>query len=201
MSTTYTDADLQAMTRSDLDGVATGLGLNPADYATKADEITAIEAAQASSTDPAADPAATDPSTTTTDPAADAPSTDIDLTAPADASTGGETALFAGTDIAHVKKADDPAAEHAMLTAESWVVLGPDENVPDWAVGLPAAVVDFTISKEVDKDTGEVLYEYVDPESSIVVRERQNGSLISIPLKSAVKVSITGGRTAVLPFA
>lgn len=39
-------SDLQAMTRAQLDDQATALGLNPADYATKDDEIAAIQAAQ-----------------------------------------------------------------------------------------------------------------------------------------------------------
>jgi len=39
-----TGADLEAMTRGDLDAYATGLGLDPTAYSTKADEIAAIEA-------------------------------------------------------------------------------------------------------------------------------------------------------------
>jgi len=44
------EVDLYAMTRADLDTMASGLGLNPADYANKDEEIAAIQEAQAAQT-------------------------------------------------------------------------------------------------------------------------------------------------------
>jgi hypothetical protein len=89
--------------------------------------------------------------------------------------------------------------EHFLLTGESWVVLGEDESVPDWAVGMPAAVLSSPVAVERD-DNGYELYQFTPTDAVITVRERSQGATLNVPLDSVQKVSINGGRTAVVNF-
>lgn len=177
-TTTYTDADLQTMTRTELDGVATELGLDPATYSTKGDEIAAIEAAQ---------------SGTTTEPG-----TDVATTEPADVSLG-EVAPFAGKDVRDIP-GGPLETEHVLLTDESWVILGPDPAIPQALVGTPAAIIDAPTSTAFD-DNGQPLYQYTDPSSAVTVRASVYGGIYVVPLSSFQSVKVAGGRAAVHPLA
>jgi len=173
---TYTEDELSGMTRADLDSIAEDLELDPGDYSTKADEVAAIVAAQDGSTDVA---------------------------------EGGEEPVespgFAGLDIATLALGEGEERkpvilgpdEHFLLTSESWVILGVDASVPDWAVGMPAFITSAPVSTERDAN-GDPLYTFTDPDAVITVRERSQGAQLSIPLKSVQKLSVTGGRGEVV---
>jgi hypothetical protein len=104
-------------------------------------------------------------------------------------------------DVADVGPADRPEDEHILLTGESWVVLGKyKDEVPDWAIGQPAAVLAFPVSVKLEKGTNRVLYEYTDPKALITVRERSQGVTFQVPLDSCTKVSVVGGRNNVANF-
>lgn len=118
----------------------------------------------------------------------------------ADFSTDGPVAPFAGVDVKDVPEAEYPEDEHILLTGESWVVLGEADGVPDWAVGSPAAVLSAPVSHAYDEDTGDLLYDYTDEDAIITVRERSQGITLSVPLSSCTKVSVHGGRGAVVNF-
>jgi hypothetical protein len=182
---TFTTEELQAMNRSELDTVAEARGLDPADYSNKTDEITAIEEAQADQT------TSDDDEITSTEVA----TTDSGEVEPADYATGGETREV---DIADIPEEDNPD-EHVLLSAESWVILGEYESVPDWAVGKPAAVMSAPISKKVD-DNGTELYDYTAPDAVITVRERSQGATFSVPLDTVQEVYPVGGRSTVVNF-
>ena len=176
----YTEDELRDMNRSELDEVAEGLGLDPADYGNKSDEADAILEAQETDVEIA----------TTTVEAEEEPV---------------ESPGFAGLDIATLQE-DDGAKkakpilgpdEHFLLTSESWVILGEDESVPDWAVGNPAAVISAPVAMAKD-DNGDGLYPYTDPDAVITVRERTQGATMSVPLQSVQKLSVTGGRSNVV---
>ena len=171
---TYSESDLSAMSRADLDQVAEELSLDPTDYNTKGDEVEAILAAQGGDT-----------STST-------------AVEPADESTQGEPASFAGLDVSTIPEGDNPD-EHFQLTDESWVVLGQAEGVPDWAVGNAASVLAAPVSHKLD-DEGQWLYDYTAPDAKITVRERSQGAMFEVPLDTVEKVSVHGGRSAVVNF-
>jgi hypothetical protein len=181
----YTETELAGKSREELDEIAGVLGLDPASYGSKKDEVAAILAAQ-SEVDAALEAQNGEPQQSGLVPAADA-------------STQGEPTSFAGVDIADVPEAERPEAEHVLLTAEAWVTLGETEGLPEWAVGNPASVVSAPVSKEVDND-GNVLYEYTAPDAIITVRERSQGATFQVPLDSCIKVSPVGGRGQVVNF-
>ena len=186
MSTVYEESELSGMSRSELDQVAEEIGLDPADYGNKTDEIAAILAEQEGDDD-------------TTDDDEDTEGSDEPVEA--EPSSG-----FAGVDIStidpesHGKKPGPPILgpdEHILLTAESWVELGADPSVPDWAVGRAASVAYAPVSWEKDTN-GDNLYPYTDPNATITVRERSQGARFDIPLQSVERLSIAGGRSEII---
>jgi hypothetical protein len=169
----YTEADLNSLSRADLDEIATTLELDPADYATKADEVAAILEAQA------AVDQSLEPSTTEEE--------GEEAVAPA---------TFAGVDIASIEATPGVLGpdEHVLLSGESWVVLGAAPDVPDWAVGKPAAVSYAPVS------TAPEGYQYTAPDAIITVRERSQGATFSVPLDTVEEVYVSGGRGSVVNF-
>jgi|SRR5215471_2720725 len=146
------------MSREDLDAAAEGLGLDPANYSKKSEEITAIIEVQESSV--------------------------------------AESPGFAGADVGPAK-AGPPVLEpdeHFLLTGESWVILGADPSVPDWAVGAPAHVASAPVSWSGGDDS----YPFTDPNATVTVRERSQGATFDVPLQSVHKLSVAGGRANVV---
>ena len=168
---TYTEDELSSMTRADLDVIAEEEGLDPADYSNKSDEVTAILALQGNGELATVEPA--------------------------------ESPGFAGLDVSTLdpeKKPGPPVLgpdEHFLLTGESWVRLGVDPSVPDWAVGMPASVSSFPVAWEKDAN-GDNLYPYTDPGAIITVRERSQGATFDIPLSSVERLVIAGGRSVIV---
>jgi hypothetical protein len=161
------------MSRAELDEAAEGLGLDSADYSNKDAEIQAILESQGDGTST---------ELATTDGAEEEP----------------EPTTFAGVDVSTIPEADNPD-EHFLLTGESWVILGETEGVPDWAVGNPAAVVSAPVSHK-DDDDGNWLYDYTAEDALVTVRERTQGITLTVPLDTVQKMSLVGGRSAVVNF-
>jgi hypothetical protein len=173
--------DYEGMTKAELQDEIDARGLEVAPGTSKSDLITILEAddsgeihEKSSSSDEVAEIAA----------------------APADFSTGGSTVQT--VDVATIPESDNPD-EHFQLTGESWVVLGAAPDLPDWAVGQPAAVLDAPVSTKRD-DEGNELYTYTAPDAVIRVRERSQGAYFSVPFDTVQKVALTGGRSEVVNF-
>lgn len=123
-------------------------------------------------------------------------STDLVVQEAADFATDGPA--IRDVDVADIKPIKNEDS-HILLTGESWVILGEAEDVPEWAVGKPAAVISSPVSRKFD-DEGNLLYEYTRPNAKIQVRERSQGVLFTVPLDSAQQVSVVGGRPMVANF-
>jgi hypothetical protein len=180
----YTETELAGKSRSELDEIAGVLGLDPADYDSKKDEVAAILSAQAE----------VDASLAETNG-----ETQAGLVPAADASTQGEPTSFAGVDISTLNQPEAPDAEHILLSGEAWVKLGQDPSVPEWAVGNPASVVSAPVTHETD-DNGNWLYDYTAPDAMVTVRERSQGAIFTVPLSSCLEVFAFGGRSSVVDF-
>jgi hypothetical protein len=196
----YSEEDLHALSRGELDEVAEAeFQLDANEYSNKKDIIAAILEAQAMrEVEEASEEVIADES--------DETSTELvvagrvgDVVDLADRQTDGP--VIWAVDVRDVGPALIPEDEHIMLNAESWVILGDDGlgEIPDWAVGAPAAVIDFPVSRKLGEN-GEVLYEYVAPDAKVIVRDRIQGSVFSVTLDQVQKLSINGGRTGVVNF-
>lgn len=171
--------DYESWTKADLTREAEDRGFDVSSTASKADIIALLGEAD-------------DEGITPENPDSD----DEPVAETADLTTGESVQTVDVADIG----TDALEGEHFLLTGESWVILGEAEGVPDWAVGMPAAVLSSPVATETDEN-GTVLYEYTPEDATIQVRERSQGLLLSVPLDTCQKVSIHGGRTAVVQIA
>lgn len=104
-------------------------------------------------------------------------------------------------DVADIKNPDKVyEGEYSPpLNAESWVILGKHDLVPEWAEGRVAAVIDAPVAREVDDATGSVR-EYLHENAVVTVKERSQGAIFYLPLKAFSKIS-RAGRPPIVGYA